>query len=97
MKTIQVTIEDFDEEVLKHDLLDPQDWLQQAVIGKIHNVKQRALKEAQQALFNDPEVTSIPASAEGCLQLYFSRPYYKNRAARDAEQQASLPVSRDNA
>ena len=86
MKTIQINIEDFDEEVLQHDILDVQEWLQQAIDGKINSVKQRALKEAQQVLFNDPDVSNVPANPEGCLQLYFSRPYYKNRTAKKLDE-----------
>jgi len=85
VKTIQISIEDLDEKVLKHELLDVQDWVQKAVEGKINSVKTRLLKEAQEQLFKDPEVESMPASESGCLELYFSRSYYKDRAARESE------------
>jgi len=83
MKTIQIIIKDLDEKILQHDLLDVQRWIQDAVNGKINNVKTRLLKEAQESLFKDPEVEAIPASEEGCIELYFSRPNYKNRANRE--------------
>lgn len=83
MKTIQVTIQDLDETALEHDLLSVQQWVQDAIDGKINNVKKRLLKEAQEKLFADPEITSIPATEEGLLTLYFSRPYYKNRVQRE--------------
>jgi len=85
MKIIQIEISDLDEKILQHDLLSVQQWVQGAVDGKINNVKKRLLKEAQEKLFNDAEIQSIPASEEGCLQLYFSRPYYKNRVDRESE------------
>jgi len=85
MKIIQIEISDLDEKVLQHDLLDVQKWVQDAANGKINNVKKRLLKEAQEKLFSDPEVQSIPASEEGCLELYFSRPYYKKRETRELE------------
>jgi hypothetical protein len=82
---IQVEISDLDEKVLQHDLLEVQRWIQDAVNGKINNVKKRLLKEAQEKLFSDPEVDSIPATEEGLLTLYFSRPYYKNREEKEIE------------
>jgi hypothetical protein len=86
MKTIQVTIEDLEEKILQNELLDIQKWVQDAVDGKINNVKKRLLKEAQEKLLADPDVESIPATVEGMLELYFSRPYYKNREQRESEQ-----------
>lgn len=93
MKNLQVIIEDLDEKVLEHDLLDVQRWVQAAVDGKISNVKKRLLKEAQEKLFSDPEIDSIPATEEGCLELYFSRPYYKNRRTREPLDQQELKTS----
>lgn len=83
MKTIQIEIDELDEKILQHDLLSVQEWIQGAVDGKISNVKKRLLKEAQEKLFNDPEIQSIPSSEAGLIELYFSRPYYKNRVTRD--------------
>ena len=82
---IQVEISDLDEKVLQHDLLEVQRWVHDAVNGKINNVKKRLLKEAQEKLFSDPEIDSIPATEEGLLTLYFSRPYYKNREEKEIE------------
>ena len=82
---IQVEISDLDEKVLQHDLLEIQRWIQDAVNGKINNVKKRLLKEAKEKLFSDPEIDSIPATEEGLLTLYFSRPYYKNREEKEIE------------
>ncbi len=82
---IQVEISDLDEKVLQHDLLEVQRWVQDAVNGKINNVKKRLLKEAQEKLFSDTEIDSIPATEEGLLTLYFSRPYYKNREEKEIE------------
>jgi hypothetical protein len=42
-------------------------------------------KEQQEKLFSDPEIDSIPATEEGLLTLYFSRPYYKNREEKEIE------------
>lgn len=86
MITIQASIDELDEKVLKHELLDIQKWVQDAIDGKINNIKKRLLKEAQEKLFADPKVDSIPASEEGLLNLYFSQQDYKNREQKELEQ-----------
>lgn len=85
MKTIKVNISEFDEKVLKHALLSPEAWLQDAIDGKINNVKKRLTKEAQEKLFEDANVENIPATVEGLLNLYFEQVYYKNRVQREEE------------
>ena len=85
MITIQISIDELDEKVLKHELLDIQKWVQDAIDGKINNIKKRLLKEAQEKLFADPKIESIPASQEGLLNLYFSQQNYKNREQKESE------------
>jgi len=81
---IHIEINDFDEKVLKHELLSAEKWIQAAVNGKIANVKKRLTIEAQQKLFEDPEITAIPATVSGSISLYFEQSYYQ-----DAEQRLS--------
>jgi hypothetical protein len=92
MITIQVSINELDEKILKHELLDIQAWVQDAVNGKVNNIKNRLLKEAQEKLFEDKEVQSIPGNVEGMLELYFSRPYYLNREQKIKEETSSTQV-----
>ena len=80
---IQIEISDLDQQVLQHDILDVERWIQDAVNGKINSVKKRLLKEAQEKLFADEEIQSIPATENGLLELYFSRSYYKNRIQKE--------------
>jgi len=80
---ILIEINDLDEKVLQHDLLDVQQWVLESIDGKINNVKKRLLKEAQENLFKDSEIDTMPASENKLLELYFSRPYYKNRIMRE--------------
>ena len=83
MKTIEVKIEEFDEKVLEHELLiEIQQWVQDALDGKINSVKKRLVREAQEKLFSDDDIESIPATTEGLIQTYFDRSYYKNRKQR---------------
>ena len=86
MKTIEVKIEEFDETVLEHELLiEVQQWVQDALNGKINSVKKRLVREAQEKLFNDDDIESIPATSNGLIQAYFDRPYYKSRKQKDTD------------
>jgi len=93
MKIIDITIEDLDEKILEHDLINIQKWAQDAINGKINNVKKRLLKEAQEKLFADPDIAAIPATEKECIELYFSRPYYENRKTKDEKNNGILPVT----
>jgi len=90
---IQIEISDLDEKTLQHDLLDVQQWVQSAVDGKVNNIKKRLLKEAQEKLFADQEIETIPATEDGLLNLYFTRPYYKDRKRR--EEGLDLDLNKD--
>jgi hypothetical protein len=90
MKTVQITISDFDEKVLKHELLDIEEWLQSALDGKIHKVKARLSKTAQTTLFEDPSIQTIPATVSGSISLYFQQSNYQNAEQRVS---ASLEVN----
>ena len=82
---ITVNITDEQQACLEHDLLDIEEWVQSAVLGKINSCKKRMLKEAQEKLLADPNVSSLPATESGFVETYKARPYYKNRKQRDAE------------
>lgn len=82
--TITVEISTENQAILDHNLLDVNDWVQQAVIGKVSNCTKRLAEEAQQVLLADPAVTSMPATSEGMIAEYMARPDYMNRAEREA-------------
>jgi len=84
--TVTVDISDLDEKILLNDLLDIDDWVQQAVVGKINNCKKRAANSAAALLKADPSIESMPATDDGLISALLARPDYKNRAARDAEE-----------
>jgi hypothetical protein len=84
--TITVNISDSDETILKNSLLDIEDWVQKAVVGKINKCKKRFVAEAQQVLTADPSVETMPANADGIIAAVAARPDYKDRVARDAEE-----------
>lgn len=85
-KTYTVEISDHNEKVLLNDLLDVNDWIQKAVIGKINNCSKRMANEATTILKADPSVENMPATDEGLQKALLSRDDYKNRAERDASE-----------
>jgi len=88
--TIIVNISDAEEACLKNDLLDINDWIQKAVIGKINNCRKRLIKEWQPKLFADPNVTSIPGDEVGFVDMVFTHPDYKDRVTREEESRRDI-------
>ena len=87
-QTITVSINDTDEKVMKNDLLDLDQWVQDAVDGKKHNCWKRFQREWTDKLMNDETFTdSIPSNKEDFVNLVLARDDYKDRATRDAEAQ----------
>ena len=80
---INITISDEDVSYLENDLLDVQDWVEKAVVGKINQCKKRMLREWQVKLMADQSVTSIPANTADFITFVKARPDYKNRQQRD--------------
>lgn len=85
MTQFTIDINDTDMIALNNDLLDVNDWIQGAVDGKINSCRKRMIAEWQPILFNDPDVTSIPATQDEFIAVVVAREDYKNRAERDAE------------
>ena len=87
-QTITVSISDTDEKVMKNDLLDLDQWVQDAVTGKINNCWKRFQQEWTQRLMDDETFTdSIPSNKEAFVNLVLARDDYKDRTTRDAEAQ----------
>jgi len=82
--TLTVEISDHNEKVLLNDLLDIDDWVQAAVVGKINNCGKRMANEATAILKADASVETMPATDLGLQQALLARDDYKNRAERDA-------------
>ena len=85
MADFNVTISDSDMKALEHDLIDVNQWLQEAVAGKISNCKKRMISEWQPKLFADPAVDNIHADENAFINLVVSRDDYKNRSQRTSE------------
>ncbi len=82
--TITIEVDDTDQLILKNDLLDIDDWVQQAMTGKINNCWKRMQSQWTTKLMNDESFTdSIPSNKADFVTLVTSREDYQDRAARD--------------
>ena len=85
--TITVTIDDTDQKCMKNDLLDINQWVQDAVTGKKNNCWKRFQREWTTKLMEDESFTdAIPSNKTDFVNLVTARADYKDRTARDAEQ-----------
>ena len=85
--TITIEIDDTDQTVLKNDLIDINQWAQDAMTGKINNCWKRMQSEWTQKLMNDESFTdSIPSNKADFVTLVTSRGDYKNREQREVEE-----------
>ena len=87
MATITLTVEitDIEQTIMLHDLLNINDWVQEAVTGKKNNCWKRMQSEWTTKLMNDPSFTdSIPSNQADFVTLVTTRADYQTRAERDA-------------
>ena len=86
MATLTITVEvtDTEQAVMLNDLLNINDWVQDAVTGKKNNCWKRMQSEWTTKLMNDASFTdSIPSNQADFVALVIARADYKNRTARD--------------
>ena len=84
---ITVTIDDTDQKSMKNDLLDINQWVQDAVTGKKSNCWKRFQREWTTKLMDDETFTdTIPSNKTDFVNLVTARPDYKDRATSKAEQ-----------
>ena len=89
MATITLTVEvtDTEQAVMLNDLLNINDWVQDAVTGKKNNCWKRMQTEWTTKLMNDDSFTdAIPSNQADFVALVIARSDYKNRKARDDAQ-----------
>jgi len=83
--TFTVTATDAEQKILLNDLLNIDDWLQAAMVGKKANCWKRMQTEWTTRLMNDESFTDpIPSNQSDFVTLVTSRDDYKTRTERDA-------------
>jgi len=88
MATLTLTVEvtDTEQAILLNDLLNIDDWLQAAMLGKKNNCWKRMQQEWTVKLMDDDSFTDpIPSNKDDFVALVTARSDYKTRAERDAE------------
>ena len=84
--TLTVDVTDTEQAILLNDLLNINDWLQAAMVGKKANSWKRMQQEWTTKLMNDSDFTdSIPSNQADFVTLVTGRSDYKTRTERDAE------------
>ena len=88
--TKTVTLTDLQQQILSNDLYTDTDnkgldeWIQNAVDGKINNCWKRMQQEWTTKLMNDESFTdSIPSNQADFIKLVVARSDYKTRKQRD--------------
>ena len=84
--TLTVNVTDTEQAILLNDLLNIDDWLQAAMLGKKNNCWKRMQSEWTTKLMNDESFTdSIPSNQADFVALVIARADYKTRTERGAE------------
>ena len=87
--TLTVDVTDTEQAILLNDLLNIDDWLQAAMLGKKNNCWKRMQQEWTTKLMNDESFTdSIPSNQAAFVALITAREDYVTRTERDVEQGA---------
>jgi hypothetical protein len=82
--TLTVNVTDTEQAILLNDLLNIDDWLQAAMLGKKNNCWKRMQSEWTTKLMNDESFTdSIPSNQADFVALVIARADYKTRTERD--------------
>jgi len=87
MATVTLTVEvtDTEQAILLNDLLNIDEWLQAAMLGKKNNCWKRMQQEWTTKLMNDDSFTdSIPSNQADFVALVTAREDYSTRTERDA-------------
>lgn len=87
MPIITIEITELEKKIMENDVLSAQEWVRKAAEGKINQCRKRIVASHTQALLNDPEVTTIPATSDEICQDLFDTVGYQNRAQRDTLQE----------
>ena len=84
--TLKIEVDDNQQAILNNDLLDINQWVQDAMTGKINNCWKRMQQEWTTRLMNDSSFTDpIPSNQADFVKLITARSDYKTRKQRDAE------------
>ena len=88
---ITITLNDTDQKILKNDLLDINEWCQNAITEKTNNSWKRMQSNWTTKLMNDDSFTDpIPSNKDDFVNLITARSDYQTRAEFEASQTENL-------
>lgn len=90
-KTITYTLTDAQVKVLEHELLDIEQWVKDAIDGRLNYTLNVLADEARQVLMADPAVDTMPAKRDALVAAYMARPDYKGRKQRESAPAKAKP------
>lgn len=85
-KTITITLSNADLRAMEHDVIDPEQWIRDAVAGKVAACAKRMAQEAVNVLSADPAVSTMPAKPDALIAELAKRGDYKTRKQREADE-----------
>ena len=92
--TLKIEVDDTQQAMLNNDLVDINQWVQDAMTGKINNCWKRMKQDWTTRLMNDNSFTDpIPSNQADFVKLITARSDYKTRKQRDEEAQKQLEES----
>ena len=92
--TLKIEVDDTQQSILFNDLIDINQWVQDAMTGKINNAWKRMQQEWTTKLMNDSSFTDpIPSNQADFVKLITARSDYKTRKQRDEEFKKQLEES----
>lgn len=84
--TLKIEVDDTQQAMLNNDLVDINQWVQDAMTGKINNAWKRMQQEWTTKLMNDDSFKDpIPSNQADFVKLITARSDYKTRKQRDEE------------
>jgi len=85
-------MEDYQHAALHAFYANPEQTLHDFIHNKMAKRKNAFVLEHEQALMKDKSISSIPSRKDALIDLVTSKPEYKNRAVREAEEAAKRGV-----
>ena len=84
--TLKIEVDDTQQAMLNNDLVDINQWVQDAMTGKINNCWKRMQQEWTTKLMNDDSFTDpIPSNQADFVKLITAMSDYKTRKQTDEE------------
>ena len=74
-----IDLEETDCDCLKHCVDDIDDWICGALLGQINRGKKQMIREWQPIILDDSDISTMPATEEGLINMIVARDDYQNR------------------